>query len=380
MANSYTNYTGNGSTTIYPIVFPFLSTADVKVSVSGALVSPMSVAAGNVTLASAPAAAAPIRIFRSTPIAAPLVDFNDGSTLLESDLDTATRQSFYISQETTEGSLRTDIDGNHTAAGLRIKLVGAATTDTDALSKAALAASAIQVTNLKVAAAGTVIAQNGDGFVSVKSPTNSGQAISVLNAAGTIRSSLGLSPSLDGQLELRGIDGYNVLVQGDGTITSGHLSKQLFLTGTVKLSSPLILGGNKALCMSGDSVVSSTATSTDLAYLAGVTSGVQAQLNQRLTNISAYTPAGLVSASAVDAVQISVNSVYPFGQSTNTVTLLTAPVLQSAYSLLIFKNGLRLMPGVDYTYASPVVTFATAIVFNDKYSIIYWGINSGNAS
>jgi hypothetical protein len=47
----------------------------------------------------APAAAAAVRVYRTTPIDAPLVDFADGATLVAADLDTNSRQSIYIQQE-----------------------------------------------------------------------------------------------------------------------------------------------------------------------------------------------------------------------------------------------------------------------------------------
>jgi hypothetical protein len=47
----------------------------------------------------APANGAAVRVYRTTPIDAPLVDFADGATFVAADLDTNSRQSIYIQQE-----------------------------------------------------------------------------------------------------------------------------------------------------------------------------------------------------------------------------------------------------------------------------------------
>ena len=47
----------------------------------------------------APANGAAVRVYRVTPLSAPLVDFADGATLVAADLDTNARQSIYTQQE-----------------------------------------------------------------------------------------------------------------------------------------------------------------------------------------------------------------------------------------------------------------------------------------
>ena len=50
-----------------------------------------------------PANGAVVRVYRETPLAAPLVDFTDGATLVAADLDTNAKQSIYIQQELNDG-------------------------------------------------------------------------------------------------------------------------------------------------------------------------------------------------------------------------------------------------------------------------------------
>tara|TARA_Y100001956_G_C4128266_1_gene191671 strand:+ start:2321 stop:4027 length:1707 start_codon:yes stop_codon:yes gene_type:complete len=139
MANTYVDYTGDGTQDTFSITFPFLSNPHVIVKVADVTKTEgthYNITSGNVVFTSGnePASAAAVRIQRETEKTSPLVDFKDGSTLLEADLDTATRQSFYISQETDENALRksgTDWD----ATSLKITNLGTPTADADASTK-----------------------------------------------------------------------------------------------------------------------------------------------------------------------------------------------------------------------------------------------------
>ena len=106
MALTFIDYTAPAT---YSFSFDYLDISNVKAYVNGVpktqgvhytvQTSPKAVifTAGNI-----PAAGATVRIRRETFRTAPLVDFNNGSTLLESDLDTALKQTLYINQETAE--------------------------------------------------------------------------------------------------------------------------------------------------------------------------------------------------------------------------------------------------------------------------------------
>ena len=99
MAYSYTAFTGNGSTTQYAVSFPYIRREHVAVTVAGIPSTFTWVNNSLIQMDAAPAAAAAVRVYRTTPISAPLVDFADGATLVAADLDTNSRQSIYIQQE-----------------------------------------------------------------------------------------------------------------------------------------------------------------------------------------------------------------------------------------------------------------------------------------
>ena len=102
MANSFTEYTGDGSTTAYTITFDYLATADVKAFLNGTATTAFSVNGQTLTFNSAPASQTAILIERDTPKASRLVDFSDGAILSEADLDKNANQLFFISQEAVD--------------------------------------------------------------------------------------------------------------------------------------------------------------------------------------------------------------------------------------------------------------------------------------
>lgn len=103
MALTYTDYTGNGTATTFAITFDRIKDAHVKVYVANNLItSGYSIVANNVVFAVAPSSGSSIRIKRQTDDSVRLIDFVDGSRLNEDDLDTDSKQAFYLVQEAKE--------------------------------------------------------------------------------------------------------------------------------------------------------------------------------------------------------------------------------------------------------------------------------------
>jgi len=99
MYYSYARYTGDGFTTSFAVPFPFITRSHVHVSVNGNPVSFTWISDGLINISPAPAATAPVEIRRKTSQEQRLVDYSNGSTLTERDLDLGDLQSFYIAQE-----------------------------------------------------------------------------------------------------------------------------------------------------------------------------------------------------------------------------------------------------------------------------------------
>ena len=115
MAVSIVTYTGDGSTTQYVITFEYISRDDVVVTIDGVAATFSFVNDTTVEFSSAPAVDATIVIKRGTP-SAPLVDFTDGSTLFEADLDLAHQQSRYLAEEARDiaEDAKSTVDANIT--------------------------------------------------------------------------------------------------------------------------------------------------------------------------------------------------------------------------------------------------------------------------
>jgi hypothetical protein len=71
----------------------------VLATVAGAPATFTFVNSTTIQMTTAPANGAMVRVYRQTPLTAPLVDFADGSTLVAADLDTNAKQSIYTQQE-----------------------------------------------------------------------------------------------------------------------------------------------------------------------------------------------------------------------------------------------------------------------------------------
>lgn len=109
MALSYEEYAGDGATTDYNVTVPALLPAHIGVLVDGTPVTFIWLTASQVRLDSAPAGGTTVRIQRTTP-SDPLVDYEDGATLFEAELDTAYLQALYIAEEARDAVAEVSAD------------------------------------------------------------------------------------------------------------------------------------------------------------------------------------------------------------------------------------------------------------------------------
>ena len=109
MPNSYVEYQSGLTATTYSIPFNYIAIADVGVKgYNGSAWSDLTVAsrdntAKTITLSAAPSSYQKIRVWRNTSTAQ-LVDFQNGSRLAESDLDTSYQQGLFVAQEVSENA------------------------------------------------------------------------------------------------------------------------------------------------------------------------------------------------------------------------------------------------------------------------------------
>ena len=115
-----TTHTGNGSTNNFAISFSFLANNEVDVTVAGVLKTldtHYTISGSTVTFTSGntPANGAAVKFQRDTNISAKKVDFQDGSVLTETDLDSSTDQLLFSLQELADDYVKRD--GSQTVIG-----------------------------------------------------------------------------------------------------------------------------------------------------------------------------------------------------------------------------------------------------------------------
>jgi hypothetical protein len=103
MALSFANYTGDGSNKNFAVPFGYITQSNVTVLVNNVSVPFTWLNGSLVQATTAPATGASVQVRRTTQKAQPLVDFQDASTLTESDLDLFSQQMLYIAQEAFDG-------------------------------------------------------------------------------------------------------------------------------------------------------------------------------------------------------------------------------------------------------------------------------------
>lgn len=102
MTQPLVTYVATGGQLEFDVPFPYLSTTHVEVRVNGSSVPVLGwVNQSRLRLATPPGSGANVEVRRNTPIALPLVDFQNGAVLTEEDLNTAVLQLLYKQQEIT---------------------------------------------------------------------------------------------------------------------------------------------------------------------------------------------------------------------------------------------------------------------------------------
>lgn len=139
MAYSYVQYAGNGVTSNFTFPFTYLDKAHIKVSLDGVQTTAFSfLNDSTISFNTAPTVGSSVEIRRVTPKDVPIVDFQDGSVILEKDLDLLATFNLYVSQETDDlaaGGLFIAEDDTFDADGKRISNVADPVNPQDAVTR-----------------------------------------------------------------------------------------------------------------------------------------------------------------------------------------------------------------------------------------------------
>ena len=139
MALSYVSYTANGSTNQFAVTFNYIQQADVHVYLNGVEDNSFTfVNDALIQTSSTPANGVVVKVARQTSTTARTVDFQDGSVLTESDLDTSANQNFFTVQENfdrTQDTIQLTNSNVWDATSKRITNVTNPTSNQDAVTK-----------------------------------------------------------------------------------------------------------------------------------------------------------------------------------------------------------------------------------------------------
>ena len=178
MPQSYIEYTSGLSETTFSVPFNYINSNDVNalgfdgvdyVALSVASVNPT---AKTVTLTQAPSSYTKLRVYRASSTQQ-LVDFQSGSRLSESDLDTAYQQGLFVAQEVSEDASTNQYIALNEATQTAISVATAATqaiadaavADAEAASESAIQAALQAGTRLTNFASHEVVSDATDGLI-----------------------------------------------------------------------------------------------------------------------------------------------------------------------------------------------------------------------
>jgi hypothetical protein len=184
MPFSYAQYAGNGSTTSFAVPFPYLLKAHVKVYIgysllNGTYTSELVDGTGfnwtsstQIQAVVAPANGQTLTVVRKTPDSSQLVPWQDGSTLIAADLNTADLQNLYVVQEQQD---RNDAGITQSTAA-----------QTAATAATTAANTATSTANTALSTANTALTNaNNAVTTSNTASTNASAAVSTANTANT---------------------------------------------------------------------------------------------------------------------------------------------------------------------------------------------------
>lgn len=127
MAVTQNTYTGDGATVLFSFTFPYLESADIKVSLNGVITTAYTLAnATTVQFNTAPSVGAAVRIYRKTEDATLAATFYPGSAIRSQDLNENFTQNLYVTQEVNNYSVldigNVTLSANYTFTGTVVGL------------------------------------------------------------------------------------------------------------------------------------------------------------------------------------------------------------------------------------------------------------------
>jgi hypothetical protein len=384
VAYSYVRYSGNGSTTNYTFSFPVISTDHIKVRVNGTLVTNWSfLNASTIQFAAAPANAAVIEIRRETPKESAIVNFTDGSVLLERDLDLLATWQLYVAQETEddlEDTIKTDSLGRFDAQNKRIINVADPINAQDAVTKnwaeTGMSSQLAQATSQATAAAGSATAAAGSATSAATSASTAttqatSATASATSATGSATAAAGSATAAANSATAANTSATNAAaseVAAASSATAAAGSVTAATTQATNAAASAVSAANSAAAAAtaldnfDDRYLGQKATDPALDNDGNALITGALYYNTTDSAMRVYTGTGWINASSA---QVATMKTYVYVATAAQTTFSGNDANGSSLTyvapyLIVSLNGLELRPVVDYTATSGLSVVLTA--------------------
>jgi hypothetical protein len=293
MAIVQNTYTGNGSTTLYSLSFPYLDATDVKVTLNGAATTAyVFVNASTIQFITAPAAGVAIRIYRETDIESQTATFFAGSAIRAQDLNDNLTQTLYAVQEsnfeadTATSTANTALTNSNTAISTAntasTNASNAVTTANTASANASAAVSTANTANTN--ASNAVTTANTASSNASAAVTTANTALSTANSATTTANNAVSTAN-------SALTAANNAVSTANTASSNATTAVNTANTANSNASTAVSTANTALSTANTALTnSSTAITTANSAIAAVASAVIYTPVANLTALAALTP------------------------------------------------------------------------------------------
>lgn len=214
MANTYADYTGDGSNTDFAITFDYIKTAHVAVEINdgpaggtnkwvrktlgaGADYTVVTSPAKKVVFNSAPANLVKVRVLRDSEANVGIVDFANGSVLTETELDNSYQHNRYLAEEAEEGKtggalVKDETSGQFDADALRLENLADPDSNDDAVNKGYADARYVDVAGDTMTGALNLVDPTADNHAAKKKYVDDQDALQVTKSGDTMSGELNM--------------------------------------------------------------------------------------------------------------------------------------------------------------------------------------------
>ena len=310
MAVTQNSYVGNGSTTTYSFTFPYLKTADIKASINATVTTAFTLpSATTLQFNTAPASGDKIKIYRETDSDALTATFYAGSAIKSEDLNDNFTQNLYGTQEVTArylSNLGGTMVGDLTLAE-DVEIIFEGATDDAHETKLTVADPTADRTITLPNETGTVLTSGGTGTVTsamiadgtivnadISNTTITGSKLvnDTITSTQIAADAVGASELSDNSVASTNIIDGSIVdadINASAAIAQSKIALDAELTELATMPSTTASALADLTQAEVQILDGATLSTTELNYVDGVTSGIQAQIDGKQASGSYQT-------------------------------------------------------------------------------------------